>query len=439
MAVYLGNTAVNTLAFGSSNLSAFYLGENKLWPTISAQSGSFLVIGQFTAFENNYATSRIQYLTNNLSASTGFKSGSGLNDGIGIVAVPNATDDTFFIGGAFTQFDLTQSVGLVKVKANGLMDTSFLVGSGCNNGSGQAIYSIIPLANGKVYIGGNFSEWQGQYTYDDGLTPISYFCRLNADGTLDQSFKPSSYSSSLNGTVYSIATQSDGKFVLGGMFRRFDDTQVGSVVRINPDYTLDRTFYTGSGTVNNPGIYGNWVNTVQVQYDGKIVVGGNWSTVYDETISRYMVRLNTDGTIDTTFYASGSIQTTGATPRVPTIIVEPSGSTYGYFIGHNAFNYILNGTTYNGCYLMRMFEDGTVDTSYFGWGNIYSTEIESMTDLGTEIIVTGQSSWISGSVDYGKVLKVSKYGAKPYPLTKPASSNQFNQMPRYVMKFKDSL
>jgi len=90
-----------------------------------------------------------------------------------------------------------------------------------------------------------------------------------------------------NGGLYviSIAVQSDGKIVLGGQFTSWNGTAVGRIARLNSDGTLDTAFTTNTGT---GAIYS--VGTVAVQPDGKILVGGEFTT-WNSVQHRRLIRI----------------------------------------------------------------------------------------------------------------------------------------------------
>jgi len=140
--------------------------------------------------------------------------------------------------------------------------------------------------DGKILIGGAFSGFAGS-------TGTGYLVRLNIDGTVDTAFNPS-----LNGQVSAIALQSNGQIVIGGSFINIlAGYQVSYLARLNADGTLDTTFMPA------PNLS---VNTLNIQSDGKIIVGGNFtametSQTTTDTARNYIARLNTDGTLDTTF------------------------------------------------------------------------------------------------------------------------------------------
>jgi uncharacterized delta-60 repeat protein len=110
--------------------------------------------------------------------------------------------------------------------------------------------------------------------------------RLNADGTLDTTFNPNA-----NNYVYSIATQSDGKILVGGLFTSIGGQTRNKIARLNTDGTADSTFDPNADSI---------VFSIATQSDGKILVGGIFTNIGGQTRNR-IARLNADGTLDSTF------------------------------------------------------------------------------------------------------------------------------------------
>ena len=110
---------------------------------------------------------------------------------------------------------------------------------------------------------------------------------IGYSASADDGFNPNAGS-----FVYSVALQSDGKILVGGAFTSIGGQTRNRVARLNPDGTVDTTFI-------NPAA-NNRVNTIAVQSDGKILVGGGFTSIGGQT-RNHIARLNPDGTADTTF------------------------------------------------------------------------------------------------------------------------------------------
>ena len=119
--------------------------------------------------------------------------------------------------------------------------------------------------------------------------------------------------------------QPDGKILLGGSFTIFNGSAANRIVRLNVDGSVDTTFVTGSG-------FNSFPNDIQVQSDGKILIVGSFSTYNGATVNG-IVRLTSIGTLDTTF-VTGTGFTTGSYPTRLKILNTGSYLVIGGFTNY---------------------------------------------------------------------------------------------------------
>lgn len=205
-------------------------------------------------------------------------------------------------------------------------------------GSNLETMVMVKDGSGRVVIGGLFNTVEGQAGYQG-------VARFKADDSLDTSFKVAT-----NAYVKAIAIQSDGKILIGGDFNYVTGTGSASTVtssgiaRLNADGTVDSTFHNVPlFKVNSP------VRSIAVQPDGKIVVGG-YFTSFDSVPRSYLVRLNTDGTQDTSFTALPNNQ-----------IEDVKLQADGKMVIAGSFTQV-QGTDIRG--VARLNADGSLDTSF---------------------------------------------------------------------------
>jgi uncharacterized delta-60 repeat protein len=118
--------------------------------------------------------------------------------------------------------------------------------------------------------------------------------RLNPDGAPDPTFT----AGATNAGVSSIAVQTDGKIVIGGFFTTIGGVSRRGVARLNADGTLDNTFDVGVGSTD--------VQMLAIQ-DGKVLVGGNFSSFNLAPNTSNLARLNTDGSVDSGFLNAAGV------------------------------------------------------------------------------------------------------------------------------------
>jgi uncharacterized delta-60 repeat protein len=142
------------------------------------------------------------------------------------------------------------------------------------------------LSDGKII-------WAGKSdvrVYNSDLDDDEYkynLVKFNTDGTIDETFTTPNFGGGNNGYVRSVAEQSDGKLIVVGHFETVNGQTVNRICRLNANGTLDETFNSGTG-------FNNTVLSVAVLSDDSIIAGGTFSQFDGETASR-LVKLNSDG------------------------------------------------------------------------------------------------------------------------------------------------
>lgn len=237
--------------------------------------GKIIIGGDFTTVDG-IARNRIARLNINGRIDTTFNPGLGANDTVYAIAVQ--PDQRILVAGRFTTIDVTNRNSIARLLTDGRIDTSFNPGAGADN----PVYALGLLPDGKIAVGGSFATFRGITTPN--------FVVLNNNGTILSVFNSGT---GPNGTVRAISVQSDGKIIIGGDFTEYNGVVTRHLARVFPDGTLDTSFNIGIGPDAS-------VRTIAIQSDGKIIIGGLFRYV-NGTGRNYLARLNTDGSLDTNF------------------------------------------------------------------------------------------------------------------------------------------
>ena len=253
-------------------------------------------------------------------------------------------------------------------------------GRGANN----VIFSSCVQQDGKILLGGVFTEFNSEIQHG--------IARINPDCTIDNSFYTGTAAD--NGAVLTIKQQPDGKILLGGTFTSFNGVPKTGIVRLNTDGTIDNTFNTGTGFTNSANYI--HVNSIDLQFDGKIIVGGFFEN-YDGASSNSIARLNTDGSLDTSFNIG-----TGIFGRVNKVLVQQDGK----IILSGSFN-SFNGFSRNN--IVRINNNGVIDNSFtIGTGfNSFINTIELQAD--GKILAAGDFTQFNG-VNKSKIARLNSNG-----------------------------
>lgn len=324
-----------------------YLNANDRVYTSNIQTdGKIIIGGDFTKY-NTTAVTRIARLNSDLKPDTAFATATGAGANNRVNASLIHTGGKIVIAGKFTTYNGTTRNRIARLNTSGTNDATFTIGTGVGIGNNPdgGVFALAMQSDGKILIGGSFISY-------NGTTRIG-IARLNTNGTLDTTFT-SGFAASVTGQdifnpyVNSIAIQADGKIVVGGGFGVYGGVNTSDIVRLNSNGTIDTTFAIGSG-------FDDVVESIKIQPDGKILVGGEFQN-FNGTLRRFICRLLSNGSNDTTF-----------TPDPITKTVEGSGvkvislQTDGKIVIGGGFNVV--GSTTSRC-IARLSSTGILDSSF---------------------------------------------------------------------------
>ena len=104
--------------------------------------------------------------------------------------------------------------------------------------------------------------------------------RLNTDGTKDTAFN---VGTGFNGIVESLIIDISGSLIVGGSFTTYSGSGQNGLIKLNTDGTKDTTFDIGTG-------FNSSVQSLVTQSDGKIIAGGGFTT-YKGSSQNRLIRL----------------------------------------------------------------------------------------------------------------------------------------------------
>jgi len=332
---------------------------------ILESDGKVIIGGTFTTV-NGQPRRGLARLNPNGMLDASFAVVFGANGTVNVVAVQ--PDGKILISGNFTYVNGVPRNRIARLNTDGSLDATFnaVITQTGNLSSSFLISAIAVQPDGKILIGGSYGSGAINNIFFSGLT------RLNADGSTDASFRTVHV-----GSVYTIAVQPDGKILIGGNFSRTENTTtIRNLARFNADGSFDTAFDIGTGP-NNP------VTKIAVQTDGKIIIAGSFDS-FNGTLRRDIARINSNGSLDTTFTADINSSSSA-------LVVQPDGKI---LVG-GGFSQV-NGVNRNR--LARLNADGSLDLSFGGFigqeGNVNAVELQS----DGKIYVAGNFNQISGAI-----------------------------------------
>ena len=295
------------------------------------ESGSILVAGNLIGIHDNYGIGKLVRLNENGVLDVNFNPQFDPNATIGVIfpLEDGRVLVSGYVGG--DSFDFPDTMWIVRLHPDGTLDESF------EAQLDEKLWNItyIQVQNdGKIVL-------TGLGTNDQSTFKTHRIQRLNANGSNDESFKVSSPNHS-NLFVYresKVLIQNDGKILFEGQFTHINDSIVDKrIVRLNSDGSLDNSFKS-----NRRGIE----TDIDLDKDGKIILSG----YLGDSSTWGVVRLNDNGTIDTTFTRYHTTERR----RVKKLFVLPDG---GFLLIESEHS------NYKQLQFVRLNSNGTIDTEF---------------------------------------------------------------------------
>jgi uncharacterized delta-60 repeat protein len=248
-------------------------------------------------------------------------------------------DGKIVLGGQF-EVSGNRSTTVVRLMPDGALDPTFSAHIGLTGLNVALALALQP--DGTIIAAGTAD------TVSNKSASTVFLSQLNSQGGLETkagaTLMDTNYSGSYAyASVHAMIIQPDGKLIVGGSFQFVNQTNHAGLARLNTDGTVDSSFNLGSGlrgTAPDGGELPGQVNALALGADGKLIVSGYFTKVNESDLTN-LVRLNPDGSVDQKFKPTGTVNYRGP------VAIQPDGKVLV--------------TSYN---LMRLNADGSIDSSF---------------------------------------------------------------------------
>ena len=207
-----------------------------------------------------------------------------------------ASDGKILVCGHVKTNSEGENVGIARVTTTGALDDTFS-GDGrvTVDWNGDDICRALRIQADGKII-------IGGTTNNQGSSGDAFVARYNTDGTIDTSFSTDGIHTFDTGDnhrdlLMDLQIQSDGKIVAGGYI---DSPRDGWVARLNTDGTMDTSFGGGDGVLTTQFGTNDHIQALAIAGDGKILAGG-WTDGSGTNDDFLVARFTTTGAIDTAF------------------------------------------------------------------------------------------------------------------------------------------
>ena len=219
--------------------------------------------------------------------------------------------------------------------------------------------TVVVQPDGKTLVAGTVG--------DANFDSIFGVARYNVDGTLDTTFGTNGWATVdfYNYYLWSVevVVQSDGKIVLAGAAAPVGQQPDMGLARLNPDGSLDATFGTGGKFLCDFNTWNDGVTDLVIQPDGKIIAAGYASSLAGD-FDFAAIRVNSNGTLDNGFGTAGktTVDFFGAMDQANGVALQQDGKI---LLAGTAW---ANGSSDSDYGIVRLNSDGTVDAGFGATG-----------------------------------------------------------------------
>jgi len=290
--------------------------------------------------------------------------------------------DGKLVAAGFTRTGSSYTFALIRYNPDGSLDTTFNTTGIVTTAVGvldEGAFALAIQADGKLVAAGYANI---------GPLPVAEFAlvRYNTDGSLDTTFNSTGIVTTAIGVAGSdvanaLAIQADGKLVAAGLSGTGTSYEF-ALVRYNQDGSLDPTFNTTGKVTTAIDTIDNRAYALAIQADGKLVAAGYSST--GTPIDFALIRYNQDGSLDSTFNATGIVTTT---------IGEGYAQAYALAIQADGKLVAAGTANYEGALgtqlafaLARYNPDGSLDPTFNATG-IVTTTIGTEADVADALAI----------------------------------------------------
>ncbi|HEY0770083.1 MAG TPA: Ig-like domain-containing protein, partial [Sphingobacteriaceae bacterium] len=238
--------------------------------------------------------------------------------------------------------------------------------------------------------------------------------RIQADGKLDPTFACGTCAGGDNGGAPDFIVQQDGKIIYASISNEWNGEPVPTIIRINTDGTLDRSFAIGTGPDANAFL------TQVLPAEGGFVLRGYMESFNGRPVMNALVKVNNDGTFDETFMANyETLQ--------PREIYHFRPDVSGYFrttVDFQGDSYLFN--------VDRLAPDGTIDNSFQLPSNFKASFVEDIAADNNAVWMVGENTLDGQAVFMSKFLR-SSISITGTTLGAVAEDTSFELLPGHII------
>lgn len=361
-----------------------------VWTILPEPNTSHIFVGgQFTVY-GGVSQARLIKLDETGEIDSSLSIGSGFDNTV--VTLKTDSQQRLYVGGSFGRYrGSSYYARLVRLKADGTVDTDFNKGQSTSPRLNSTVYAIeLDEANQKVYVGGDFTLY--------GTAPLTRLARMSMqDASLDPTM-----TGGTNGTLQALALTDGGKLIGGGNFQRYAGESTAFFFAASGiNGALDENSPRGSNL--NSVVYASAriiESVTNPRESVKYFVAGSFTAYNGESANR-VAKLDRLGNLDKSFTApviNSNVYAMAWDDQEKKLYI---GGTFTQ----------VNGVARNR--IARLNADGTHDTTFVPDGfdsDVYAIALARLPNNGARVIYVGGKFTKNGSTAAGRLVRLGTDG-----------------------------
>jgi uncharacterized delta-60 repeat protein len=250
--------------------------------------------------------------------------------------------------------------------------------------------AVVITSTGRIIVGGG----------SDGSFSLAAY---KTTGALDSWGSGGKTITNFSGaaTCTSLVLQTDGKIIAGGYTKNTSTDFDFQVARYTTGGFLDNTYGTSGSVQKDVGGFADQIKSISLQTDGKVIAAGYSNN--SSAISQFaLIRINTHGTVDATYGASGiasaNFGSTTSSSNGNGVAVLATGKAVA--VGSAPAN--------SGDFGLGQFDTSGANDNSFGVGGTVTTDFAAGADAANCIALQADGKMVVGGVS-GTTFAVARY------------------------------
>ena len=321
--------------------------------------GTMMMVGTFTSY-SGVSANRVSRLYRNGNRDLSF-TGTGFDNSVSRIA--KFTNGDYVMVGDFTNYNGVNTRNIVKSSNNGAWKTPFILGGASFGGPNDFYYSLYTIGTDTYVYGSQFSYNEGGTTYlQPGMVRISNSGSPDTSFPMSSSTYAAGFNTRFSAPTMEVkdtVVQPNGSIIAVGSFTKYSSVSdnANGICRIFSNGIYDVSFSAGTGFTFFDSfslLPNNVPKTLDLLSDGSVVVAGSF-TQFNGVNCTGVIKLTQFGQLDTSFSFPSTNGFGGGLPEDILVLTNGQIIVVGSFTSYSG---------YSANRIIKLNANGSIDTTF---------------------------------------------------------------------------